>query len=135
MVDDATRSRLPRQDVTKVGKETVAGTSTTHDRVTVDVDKLPGTASLRERFVPTLPMQVWLDDQGQGRRQQVDMTIQTRAARATGQPGRSPAPQQIQVITVMEFSDFGNDVKAEALPAQQVADMTDKALQSGPQQR
>jgi hypothetical protein len=99
----------------------------------VDVSKLPGGEQMSKRLGPTLPMQVWLDDEGRLRRQQVDMTVEAPAS-ASATPDNGAAPQQLKMSTVMEFSDFGTDVDAEAPPAGQVADMTDEALRGAQQQ-
>ncbi|MFH0517685.1 hypothetical protein ACHBTE_10955 [Streptomyces sp. M41] len=119
------------KDVSKVGAETIDGVRTTRYKVSVDVAKLPGGSRLREQFGPTLPMQIWLDDDGRIRRQQVDMTVK---APASAQPGSSASPRQIKVSTLMEYSDFGTEVDADAPPAEQVADMTDQVLKNGRQQ-
>ncbi|MET7296685.1 hypothetical protein ABZS79_32060 [Streptomyces griseoloalbus] len=121
------------EDVTKVGTEKIDGVNTTRYRVSVDVNKLPGGDQMRKQLGPTLPMEVWLDDEGRLRRQQVDMTVES-AASATAKPDTGAAPQQLRMSSVMEFSDFGTEVDAEAPPAEQVADMTDKALQQSRQQ-
>ncbi|MEV5341311.1 hypothetical protein AB0K93_22955 [Streptomyces sp. NPDC052676] len=121
------------KDVTKVGTEKIDGTSTTHYEVSVDVSELPGGERMSRQFGPTLPMQVWLDDEGRLRRQQVDMTVEAPAS-ASATPDDGAAPQQLKMSTVMEFSDFGTDVDAEAPPAGQVADMTDEALRGAQQQ-
>ncbi|OKK08839.1 hypothetical protein AMK33_18155 [Streptomyces sp. CB02400] len=121
------------KDVTEVGTEKVGGVNTTHYRVSVDVTELPGGDRMREQIGPTLPMQVWLDDEGRLRRQQMDMTVKAPAS-ASAKPDSGAAPQQLKMSTVMEFSDFGTEVDAEAPPAGQVADMTDKALQQSRQQ-
>ncbi|GGV81400.1 hypothetical protein [Streptomyces griseoloalbus] len=120
------------EDVTKVGTEKIDGVNTTHYRVSVDVTKLPGGDQMREQLGPTLPMQVWLDDEGRLRRQQMDMTVKV-AASASATPDAGAAPQQLKMSSVMQFSDFGTEVDAEAPPAEQVADMTDKALQQSQQ--
>lgn len=121
------------KDVTKAGTEKIGGTSTTHYKVSVDVSRLPGGEQMSKRLGPTLPMQVWLDDEGRLRRQQVDMTVEAPAS-ASAMPDNGAAPQQLKMSTVMEFSDFGTDVDAEAPPAGQVADMTDEALRGAQQQ-
>lgn len=121
------------KDVTKVGAEKIDGANTTHYKVSVDVSKLPGGEQLSKQLGPTLPMQVWLDDEGRLRRQQIDMTVKAPAS-ASAKPDNSASPQQLKMSTVMEFSDFGTEVDAEAPPADQVADMTDKALEGGQQQ-
>jgi hypothetical protein len=121
------------KDVTEVGTEQIDGVNTTRYRVSVDVTKLPGGDQMREQFGPTLPMQVWLDDEGRLRRQQMDMTVKA-AASASAEPDTGAAPQQLKTSTVMEFSDFGTEADAEAPPAEQVADVTDEALQGNRQQ-
>jgi hypothetical protein len=121
------------KDVTKVGTQTIDGVHTTHYRVSVDVAQLPGAGRLREQVGPTLPMHVWLDDDGRLRRQQIDMRIDAPAS-AGAQPDNSAAPQQVKMSMVMDFSDFGTEVDAEAPPAGQVADMTDEATRQGRQQ-
>jgi hypothetical protein len=76
-------------------------------------------------------MRLWLDDDGRIRRQQIDMTVK---APASGESGASGSPRQIKISTVMEFTDFGTDVEAEAPPAGQVADVTDQAARQGRKQ-
>lgn len=118
------------KDVTREGTAKVGGVNTTHYRVAVDVAELPNGAALRRQLGPTLPMGVWLDDDGRIRRQQIDMTL--KAPAEDGATDRaSSSPQSAKVRTVMEFSDFGTDVKAEAPPSRQVTDLTQKALERG----
>ncbi|MFF1272565.1 hypothetical protein ACFVZC_03970 [Streptomyces marokkonensis] len=121
------------KDVTEVGTEKIDGVNTTHYRVSVDVARLPGGDQMREQLGPTLPMQVWLDEEGRLRRQQIDMTVKAPAS-ASAKPDSGAAPQQLEMTTVMQFSDFGTEVDAEAPRAEQVADMTDKVLRSGRRQ-
>jgi hypothetical protein len=116
------------KDVSKVGTEKIDGANTTHYKVSIDVAKLPGGAQLAKQVGPTLPMQIWLDDEGRIRRQQIDMAVK---APASARPEGSAAPQQVKVSTLMEFSDFGTEVEAEAPPAGQVTDMTGQATQGG----
>ncbi|MER7489172.1 LppX_LprAFG lipoprotein [Streptomyces sp. NPDC126497] len=118
------------EDVTEVGTEEIDGVNTTRYRVSVDVAELPGGDRMRKQLGPTLPMQVWVDDEGRLRRQQMDMTVRTGAS-ASAKPDTGAAPQQLRMSTVMEFSDFGAEVDAEAPPAGQVADMTDRVLRQG----
>ncbi|MFI8306159.1 hypothetical protein ACIF80_22475 [Streptomyces sp. NPDC085927] len=118
------------KDVTRKGTAKVGEVNTTHYRVAVDVTELPNGAALRRQLGPTLPMDVWLDDDGRIRRQQIDMTL--KAPAEGGATDRTSAsPQSAKVRTVMEFSDFGTDVKAEAPPSRQVTDLTRKALERG----
>ncbi|WP_395570302.1 hypothetical protein [Streptomyces sp. BK79] len=121
------------KDVTKVGTEKIDGVDTTHYRVSVDVAELPGGEQMSKQLGPTMPMQVWLDDEGRLRRQQIDMTVKAPAS-ASAKPDSSAAPQQLKMSTVMQFSDFGTEVDAQAPPSDQVADMTGQALQGSQQQ-
>ncbi|MEU9522624.1 hypothetical protein [Streptomyces sp. NPDC048224] len=116
------------KNVEKVGTEKIDGVDTTHYRVSVDVSRIPGGDQLAKQLGPTLPMQVWLDDEGRLRRQQIDMTVKAPAS-ASAAPDGSGSPEQLKMTTVMQYSDFGTEVDAEAPPAGQVADMTDQALQ------
>ncbi|MEU4655883.1 hypothetical protein AB0G32_18380 [Streptomyces sp. NPDC023723] len=115
------------QDVAEVGPEQVGGVDTTHYKVSVDVSRLPAGELLAGQLGPTLPMQVWLDDQGRLRRQQLDITVEAPASASATAQG-SASPQQLRMSTVMTFSDFGTEVDAEAPPAGQVTDMTDQTL-------
>ncbi|MDX3225536.1 LppX_LprAFG lipoprotein [Streptomyces sp. ME19-01-6] len=114
------------KDTRKVGTEKIDGVNTTHYRVTVDVDKLSTGAKLKRQVGPTLPMDVWLDDKGRIRRQQVDMTIKA----TTGQTDSADTPRKAKVHTRIEFSDFGTEVEAQAPPADETADLTDKLSQT-----
>ncbi|MFD5482524.1 hypothetical protein [Streptomyces hawaiiensis] len=119
------------KDVTKKGTATIDGVKTTHYRVSVDVAELPNGDTLRKQVGPTLPMDVWLDDEGRMRRQQIDMTIKTPEATQRSSTDASSAPEKITVRTVMDFTDFGTEVEADEPPAGQVTDMTGKALEQG----
>lgn len=119
------------QDVTEIGTATVGGVDTTQYRVVVDVSRLPDGAALRRQLGDSLPMQIWLDEQGRIRRQQIDLTVEAPAAASSGRSGSGAAPQQVKVSTLLEFSDFGAEVDAEAPPANQVTDMTGRAAQGG----
>ncbi|MEU1917945.1 hypothetical protein [Streptomyces massasporeus] len=119
------------KDVTKKGSATVNGVETTHYRVSVDVADLPGGDALRKQVGPTLPMDVWLDDEGRMRRQQIDMTVKAPEETQRSSSGASSAPEKVTVRTVMDFTDFGTEVGADAPPAGQVTDMTGKALEQG----
>ncbi|MFF8875534.1 hypothetical protein [Streptomyces massasporeus] len=119
------------RDVTKKGSATVNGVKTTHYRVSVDIAELPDGDTLRKQVGPTLPMDVWLDDEGRMRRQQLDMTVKAPQASQGSSSGASSAPEKVTVRTVMDFTDFGTEVEADAPPAGQVTDMTGKALEQG----
>ncbi|WP_121745078.1 hypothetical protein [Streptomyces sp. E2N166] len=121
------------QGVTKVGQEKIDGVDTTHYKVSVDVAELPGGDQLRQQVGPTLPMQVWLDGDGRLRRQQLDMSVKG-APSAGAKAENSAAPQQIKMTMVMNYSDFGTEVEAQAPPAGQVADMTSEVMKQSRQQ-
>ncbi|MDL5205869.1 hypothetical protein [Streptomyces sp. ALI-76-A] len=122
------------KDVTEVGTEKVDGVDTTHYRVSVDVAELPGGAQLREQVGPTLPMHVWLDDDGRLRRQQIDMTVKAPAAASAKPDTSGAASEQVKMTMVMNYSDFGTEVDATPPPAGQVADVTDEAVRQGQRQ-
>jgi hypothetical protein len=120
------------KDVTEKGTADVGGVHTTRYRVVVDVAELPDGRKLSKQIGPTLPMDLWLDDDGRIRRQQVDMTVKApAAAQGESRAGASSGPQQVTVRTVLEFTDFGVEVDADAPPARQVTDMTDEAARQG----
>ncbi|MER7406134.1 hypothetical protein ABT373_27570 [Streptomyces sp. NPDC000070] len=123
------------KDVTKKGTATIDGVETTRYRVSVDVAELPNGDALRQQVGPTVPMDVWLDEEGRMRRQQIDMTLKS-APGSTEQSATdaSSSPQRVTVRTVMDFTDFGTEVEADAPPAGQVTDMTGKALEQGKKQ-
>ncbi|MGW7281580.1 hypothetical protein ACWGIV_25420 [Streptomyces sp. NPDC054844] len=121
------------QDVTKVGQEKIDGVDTTHYKVSVDVAELPGGDQLRQQVGPTLPMQVWLDGDGRLRRQQLDMSVKG-APSAGAKAENSAAPHEIKMTMVMNYSDFGTEVEAQAPPAGQVADMTSEVMKQSRQQ-
>jgi hypothetical protein len=86
--------RRVSNDVTKVGTETVRGAETTHYRATID---LPGGGSL--------PIDVWIDDQGYARKATLD-------ADASGS----------HLNVVFEMYDFGAPVNVDAPPSSEVTD-------------
>ncbi|MFF7313865.1 hypothetical protein [Streptomyces sp. NPDC008137] len=119
------------KDVTKKGTATIGGVRTTHYRVSVDVAELPDGETLRKQVGPALPMDVWLDDEGRMRRQQLDMTLKTPTSAERSAADASSAPQRVTVRTVMDFTGFGTAMEADEPPAGQVTDMTGKALEQG----
>ncbi|OUD01700.1 hypothetical protein [Streptomyces swartbergensis] len=120
------------KDVTKKGTATIGGVETTHYRVSVDVAELPNGDALRQQVGPTLPMDVWLDEEGRMRRQQLDLTLKSApGSTQRSSTDASSSPQRVTVRTVMDFTDFGTEVEADAPPAGQVTDMTGKALEQG----
>ncbi|MEU6182894.1 hypothetical protein [Streptomyces coeruleorubidus] len=123
------------KDVTKKGTATIDGVETTRYRVSVDVAELPNGDALRQQVGPTLPMDVWLDEEGRMRRQQMDLTLNSApGSTQRSSTDASPSSQRVTVRTVMDFTDFGTEVEADAPPAGQVTDMTGKALEQGKKQ-
>ncbi len=102
-----------RDDARLVGPEPVDGTPTTHDAATVDLDRVPATSDSASRpaldrvkaklGTSTLPVDVWIDEQGRLRR--VAQTV-----------GRT--------TTTVTFSDFGVPAPVVPPPADQVADVS-----------
>lgn len=113
-------------DVRKVGTEDVRGVSTTHYKVTLDLDKAlarisdPATRdSVRQMYdklgLRTIPADVWVDGDGLPRR--VAMTM---SGLAKGQTGGSGAAMDM----TMDFYDYGTSVDVSAPPADQTTDLT-----------
>lgn len=116
------------KQVKKLGNEQVGGTDTTRYRVRIDVDKLAtgdqaAAKQMKEQLGSSIPMDLWLDDQGRIRRQQLETEIKAPTDNSAGGAGKA------KVNTVIEYRDFGTEVNAKAPPAGDTADMTGKATQ------
>lgn len=118
------------RDVTKVGTDTIDGARTTHYRVKADVEALaegdPARAkALREQLgTSSLPLDMWLDDQGRLRQQTVRLTLR---------PESGDAPKQSRTVTsttTLKFSDFGTEADVEAPAAEDTVDVTGKVAQA-----
>ncbi|MFE2219651.1 hypothetical protein ACFW93_48125 [Streptomyces canus] len=122
-----------QKDVRKVGEETVNGVSTTHYRVDLDLSKLGEGDSAQERKLRAqlgddVAVDLWIDEDGLTRRQQIRMTVKDTAQ--TGGAGTSA--QQARAKVVMDFSGFGTEVDVAAPPSADTVDVTDKvSRQSG----
>ncbi len=101
-------------DVEKVGTDTLRGVETTHYRATIDpqkaLDKTP--ADLRDKVQQgldqlggSIPVDVWIDGDGQTRKITMDIDAKTGT-----------------VATTMEYYDFGTEVDVSAPPADDVFD-------------
>ncbi|WP_327189210.1 hypothetical protein [Streptomyces xinghaiensis] len=125
---------ITEKDVEKIGEETLGSTATTHYEVDVDVrslvrnNELMGEA-LRDTVGDTLPLHIWLDDEGRLRQQKMELDID---ASAPGE-GRSASPERVTVATTLKLGGFGTDVDVEPPPAADTADMTDEAARKGGQ--
>ncbi|MET7732123.1 hypothetical protein ABZT02_12240 [Streptomyces sp. NPDC005402] len=128
---------LSEKDVRKVGDESVNGVSTTHYRVDLDLSKLAGGDSAQERKLraqlgDSVPVDLWIDEDGLTRRQQIRMTVKDTAQSG----GAGASARQAQAKVVMDFSGFGTDVDVAAPPRSDTVDVTDKvSRQSGTSSR
>ncbi|MBQ0984818.1 hypothetical protein KBZ10_09880 [Streptomyces sp. F63] len=119
---------ITEKDVERIGEESLDGVPTTHYEVAVDVrslvrnNELMGEA-LRETVGDTLPLHIWLDDEGRLRQQKMELDV---APSGAGE-GRSARPDEVTVATTLKLGDFGTDVDVEPPPAADTVDMTGKA--------
>jgi hypothetical protein len=114
-------------EIEEVGTEDVRGTSTTHYKADINVDKalaeMPeeARASFKRVYadlgVQTLPAELWLDDEGLLRRQKVTVDM----SKAKGAAAAGPQAPTEMVMDI-EFYDFGAEVDAEPPPASEVTD-------------
>jgi hypothetical protein len=110
-------------EVTDLGRETVRGVTTTHYRISVDVEQLTSgltpeeAATLRDNLGPLegerLPIDVWVADDGRLHRYHVDL----RSA-GPGADGRSARLE-------FEFFDHGTDVAIAPPPPDQTTTLDD----------
>ncbi|MDQ0952467.1 hypothetical protein QFZ24_006390 [Streptomyces phaeochromogenes] len=113
------------RDVTKVGTETIDGARTTHYRVKVDVAALAEgdrakAQQLREQLgTSSLPLDMWLDDEGRLRQETVRLTLRP-------QSGEGQKSRQVTSTTTLRFSDFGTEADVEEPAAGDTVDVTDK---------
>ncbi|WP_221352431.1 DUF7537 family lipoprotein [Streptomyces beigongshangae] len=113
------------RDVTKVGTETIDGTRTTHYRVKVAVkdlakgDQAKADQLEKQLGTSTLPLEMWLDDEGRLRQQTIKLTL--RPQTGEGQKG-----QTVTSATTLKFTDFGTEADVEAPAAADTADVTKK---------
>jgi hypothetical protein len=104
-------------EVERVGTETLRGVETTHYRATIDPQKALAEApeELRDRAAKgldaiggPLPIDVWIDGDGQARKIAMDVETSDGA-----------------VSTTIEYYDFGADVNIAAPPVDDVLDFSD----------
>lgn len=112
-------------DVTKVGTETIDGARTTHYRVKVDVkDLAQGDQAKAEQLrkqlgTSTLPLEMWIDDEGRLRQETIKVTLRPEATE--GQKN-----QTVTNTTTLKFSDFGTEADVEEPAAGDTVDVTKK---------
>jgi len=129
-------------DVEDVGTEDVRDVSTTHYRMTIDLQRAAEQAPEEARpfleqqlevlGTDTLPMEVWLDEEGRVRRQSftIDLSqVDPAAAGATA----APVPGELTgtITTTAEYYDFGSEVVVEIPPEDQVTDLADLLQSQG----
>ncbi len=114
-------------DLTVVGHETIDGVDTTHYHGTIDPSKAPGAtqgAAPKLFGSITMPVDVWIDDQGLLRRQQLSIT----APAGSADSGASSLLGGFGLTLTIEFTDLGAPVTITAPPADQVQTVDPKTL-------
>ncbi|MFI9803230.1 hypothetical protein ACIHEJ_02445 [Streptomyces sp. NPDC052301] len=120
------------EDVTRLGRQTLGSTPTTHYRVSVPVSALSQGDSAREQQLrrelgkSSLPVDLWLDGQGRLRQESVRLTLHPLKGKT---PGRENTA--VTSTTVLRFSDYGTQAEVAAPPAGDTADVTDKMAEAG----
>ena len=119
--------------VTRVGKEDIRGTSTTHLMAQVDLTKVAANdpsaqpqADALQKLLGTnvTPLELWTD--GAGRAVRVRQTLQhIRIAPAVATPTTTPASGlQVDLVITNEFFDFGSPVAVNPPPPDQVTEFS-----------
>jgi hypothetical protein len=110
-------------DITKLGTETVRGQPTTRYRATIDFTKIPDTVPASERAAVrsamrelvrlggsrTMPVEVWIGDDGVARRVATDMTMTIEGRR-------------MKLAQRIEYYDFGSKVVIDVPRASETFD-------------
>ncbi|MFG2602796.1 hypothetical protein ACGFT2_04395 [Streptomyces sp. NPDC048514] len=113
--------------VTRLGTQTLDGTPTTRYRVSVPVSALTSGDAGQERELrrqlggSSLPVELWLDEQGRLRQESVRLTLHPLKGTTPGQ-----ANAAVTSTTVLRLSDYGTGATVTAPPAGDTADVTDK---------
>lgn len=119
--------------VEEVGPEQVRGVQTRHFRVTVDLGKQSAAQGNSPQQIQrlqqllgtsTMPVDVWVDDQGLPHRLQFQLPLPKAVA---GQSGM----QNAKMVATEEFYDFGTPVDVSPPPADQTVDVLSLARPSG----
>ncbi len=128
--------RAASKDVAEVGEKEVRGVATTHYRAKIDLEKVADQAPaesreqvrasidalIRQTGMRTMPVEVWIDEDGLLRRERLEMTFDVPG-------GASGIEQEAAMTMTMDFFDFGVEVDVEPPPADQVTDITELAAQ------
>lgn len=113
------------KDVHVVGQDSVRGTSTTHYRVSIDLNALADKGSVSKDAIRRLsqlqggaqiPADVWIDAQGRVRRMRLSLNL----------PGSASSTVAGGTMTeTIEYYDFGVPVNVTLPPASEVTDLSD----------
>ena len=120
-------------DIDVVGDEEIRGASATHYKGTLDFDKIIEEAPAETRKVleasidqmsemvgsPTIPVDVWIDDEGRVVRMKESFELSEGEADGT------------TMNMTIDFFDFGTPVEIEIPPASQISDFQDVMGQMG----
>lgn len=129
--------------VEKVGKEEIRGVSTTHYRADLDLGKDleqydPQTRKAYENLIKELdgeklPVEVWLDSEGQVRRYEMSMPLilPEDPSSPNGAVKKEPGGK---IVIVQELYDFGTPVNVEPPPPSKTSDVTDMMAEQAPGQ-
>jgi hypothetical protein len=110
-------------DITKLGTETVRGEPTTHYKATIDFTKIPDAVPASQRAAvrsamrelvrlggsKTMPIEVWIGDDGVARRVASDMTMTIEG-------------QRMKLAQRIEYYDFGTKVAIDVPSASETFD-------------
>ncbi|HEX3783477.1 MAG TPA: hypothetical protein VHX38_27755 [Pseudonocardiaceae bacterium] len=125
-------------NVRSTGQATVDGVSTTHYTATIDLSKVasadPNAAAATKQLeqklgTSTMPVQLWIDQQGRVRQISVDETIAhplggSTSASGTTSGANSPSVGPVHTTITVTLSDYGTPVHIVAPAADQTADLT-----------
>lgn len=122
--------------VEEIGSEEIRGVQTTHYRAEVDLEKAAAEQEgepARQAYEKleqqlgqsTLPVDVWIDDEGLVRR--YEMSMDMPLPNPAGAPSSPDAERggEAKVTVAQELYDFGTPVSVEPPPADQTADFAD----------
>ncbi|MFC1431689.1 hypothetical protein ACEZDB_13645 [Streptacidiphilus sp. N1-3] len=119
------------KDVTKVGTETVDGSSATHYRFQAALPQNSG-SMLGVSLPSSIPVDVWVDASNHIREEKIQFTVSasataTASAPATGSASAGTGTQSASTTTDLHLSGFGTPVTVTAPPSAQTTDLTGAA--------
>ena len=123
--------------VTTVGPATIRGVATTEYKASVDLTKVAAHESAQEQTAvqtletelqnSTIPLQVWLDDQGRVRQVAYQLSLPSET-NSIPLPGSTTAAASSSFTATIDFYDFGTPVDVSAPPANQVDNVTSQTI-------